>query len=145
MRRFLIDSSGGIDAIKPVDAPEPAPGAGEVKIRMRAASLNYRDLGIASGCYLRNDTRPVVPLSDGAGEVVRVGPSVTRWKVGDRVSPNFVRDWIVGAPNDAILKSCLGGGIDGVLANPSSPRRNLSLRFPTGCLLFKPRQCPAPP
>ncbi|SRR6056297_408769 len=116
MRRFLIDSSGGIDAIKPVDAPEPAPGAGEVKIRMRAASLNYRDLGIASGGYLRNDTRPVVPLSDGAGEVVRVGPSVTRWKVGDRVSPNFVRDWIVGAPNDAILKSCLGGGIDGVLA-----------------------------
>lgn len=116
MQSFLIDSSDGIDAIKKTETPEPSPSRGEVKIRMRAASLNYRDLGIAGGGYLRNDTRPVVPLSDGAGEIVEIGEGVTRWKVGDRVSPLFVRDWIDGPPTDAVLRTCLGGGVDGVLA-----------------------------
>lgn len=116
MKSFLIDTADGINAIKLIDAPEPTPANGDVKIRLRAASLNYRDLSIASGGYLRNDTRPVVPLSDGAGEVIEVGDGVTRWKVGDRVSPIFVRDWIDGPPTDAGLRTCLGGSVDGVLS-----------------------------
>ncbi|MCM2371985.1 zinc-dependent alcohol dehydrogenase family protein [Aporhodopirellula aestuarii] len=116
MKAFTIQSGDGIQAIELIDRPEPTVGSGEVKISMRAASLNYRDLGVASGGYLRNDTRPVVALSDGAGEVVEVGENVTRWKVGDRVSPNFVRDWIEGPATNAKLKTSLGGGIDGVLA-----------------------------
>lgn len=116
MKRYLVTTSDGIDAIKLEDAAEPSPNSGEVKIAVKAASLNYRDLGVATGGYMRNDTRPVVPLSDGAGEVVEVGEGVTRWKVGDRVSPNFVRDWLTGSPSDAVLRTSLGGGIDGVLA-----------------------------
>ncbi len=116
MKSYLIDSDSGIEAIKLIDRDEPFPSPGEVKIRMRAASLNYRDLGVASGGYMRNDTRPVVPLSDGAGEVVEVGADVTRWEVGDRVSPIFVRDWLTGGPSDAVLRTSRGGGVDGVLA-----------------------------
>lgn len=116
MKRYLVSSPDGIDAIECQEVDEPTPGAGEVKIRVRAASLNYRDLGVASGGYLRNDSRPVVPLSDGAGEVVELGEGVTKWNIGDRVSPNFVRDWISGAPTDAVLRTSLGGGVDGVLA-----------------------------
>lgn len=116
MKSYLIDTADGIESIRQVDLPEPSPAAGEVKIELRAASLNYRDLSVASGGYLRNDTRPVVPLSDGAGEVVEVGEAVTQWKVGDRVTPIFVRDWIDGAPTDAVLRTCLGGSVDGVLA-----------------------------
>lgn len=115
MQSYLIDSDGGIDAIKLNETVEPEPGFGEVQIRVHAASLNYRDLGIASGGYLRNNTCPVIPLSDGAGEVTKLGEGVTRYRVGDRVSPIFVQDWIEGPPTDAKLKTSLGGGIDGVL------------------------------
>lgn len=111
-----IQSPEGVDALQFVDLPEPRPQHAEVKIRIRAAALNYRDLSILKGGYFRNDTRPVIPLSDGAGEVVELGEGVTRFQVGDRVSPIFVRDWISGQPTDAILRSCLGGGVDGVLA-----------------------------
>lgn len=115
MKTYLIDSGSGIDAIKQVDRPEPKPGPGEVVVEIKAASLNYRDLGVAQGGYFRNDTRPVVPLSDAAGVVAQIGDQVDRWKVGDRVTPNFVRDWIDGPPTDAALRTSLGGGIDGVL------------------------------
>jgi NADPH:quinone reductase-like Zn-dependent oxidoreductase len=115
MKTYLIETDGGIDAIEMTDVAEPEPNHGEVKIRMAAASLNYRDLSIASGGYIRNDTRPVVPLSDGAGEVVQLGDGVNRWKVGDRVSPIFVRDWLEGEPTDRTLRTSLGGGVDGVL------------------------------
>ena len=116
MKAYQVQSPDGIEALQCVELPEPRPGHGELKIRMRAAALNYRDLSVLKGGYLRNDTRPVIPLSDGAGEVVELGEGVTRFQIGDRVSPIFVRDWISGQPTDAILRSCLGGGVDGVLA-----------------------------
>ena len=116
MRAFQVQSDGGIESIASIELPDPTPGRGDVTIRMKAASLNYRDLGVAAGGYLRNDACPVIPLSDGAGEVVAVGEGVARWQVGDRVSPIFVRDWLDGAPNDGVLRTCLGGGVDGVLA-----------------------------
>lgn len=116
MKSYQVTSDGGIDAIERTTATQPTPRHGEVKIAIKAASLNYRDLGVASGGYLRNDTRPVVPLSDGAGEVVEVGEGVSRWQPGDRVSPIFVRDWIDGPPTDAKMRTSLGGGVDGVLA-----------------------------
>lgn len=116
MRRYIVHSDEGFDAINTTEVDESPPKVGEVKVSMHAASLNFRDLSVASGGYLRNDSRPVVPLSDGAGQVVEVGEGVTRWKVGDRVSPIFVRDWIDGPATDAKLRTSLGGGVDGVAA-----------------------------
>ena len=118
MRAYRVVSDAGLpDALDQTDLPDPSPGPGEVAIRVRAASLNFRDLVITQGGYPRNDTRPVIPLSDGAGAVTAVGEGVTKWKTGDRVMPNFMRDFLAGDPDEAALASGLGGGVDGVLAD----------------------------
>nr|WP_237225658.1 NAD(P)-dependent alcohol dehydrogenase [Rubinisphaera sp. JC750] len=116
MRAWRVVGDGGIDALQLEDVAEEAVGPQDVRVQMKACSLNYRDLSVVGGGYPRNDTRPVIALSDGAGEVVEVGENVTRFKKGDRVCPIFVRDWISGPPTDALLKTGLGGGVDGVLA-----------------------------
>ncbi len=95
----------------------PELAANEVVVKMHAASLNYRDYLITTGAYSKNLPLPVVPLSDGAGEVVEVGSSVTRFKKGDRVMPIFMQAWISGRLNKDAAKSALGGSIDGVLQN----------------------------
>jgi NADPH:quinone reductase-like Zn-dependent oxidoreductase len=94
----------------------PVPGPGEVRVRIEAASLNFRDLlvldGAAQGGY---DGR--IPLSDGAGVVDAVGSGVTRWRIGDRVAAAFFRDWIAGPFRSGYMPSALGGNTtDGVLA-----------------------------
>jgi NADPH:quinone reductase-like Zn-dependent oxidoreductase len=115
MKAYQIQAPDGIDGLKFVDLPEPKPGIGQVLIRVRATSLNYRDTAVVSGMY-PGQTLPVIPLSDGAGEVVAVGDSVTRVKVGDRVAGIFFQDWIAGKLTREKIKSALGGAIDGMLA-----------------------------
>jgi NADPH:quinone reductase-like Zn-dependent oxidoreductase len=83
---------------------------------MRAASLNYRDLRMVEGSYNPRQALPLVPASDGVGEVVALGAGVTRVAVGDRVCPIFARDWIAGEPARDRIKSTLGGPFDGTLA-----------------------------
>jgi len=116
MRAYRLDSPEGVQSLKLVNLPDPAPGPGQVVIAVRACSLNYRDSLLIKGGYPRNRTYPVIPLSDGAGEVVAIGPDVSRFRVGDRVAANFMRDWISGPINEHALHSSLGGGIDGMLA-----------------------------
>lgn len=116
MKAYRVLSDQGIRAIELVTLPEPAVAAGQVLVGMKAASLNFRDLLVSRGGYPRNDTRPVIPLSDAAGEVLVVGAGVTRWKAGDRVAGNFMRDWVSGPATETALRSSLGGGVDGMLA-----------------------------
>lgn len=116
MRAYQVQNDGGFENLTQVTLPDPDCGPHDVKIRFRAASLNYRDFGVAQGGYYRNNACPVIPVSDGAGQIVEVGAEVTQWQVGQRVSPIFVRDWIDGPATDDALRTCLGGGIDGVLA-----------------------------
>ncbi|MGD2140587.1 MAG: NAD(P)-dependent alcohol dehydrogenase [Burkholderiales bacterium] len=95
----------------------PSPGTGEVLVRMRAASLNYRDLIVAQGAYAGTSAdKTLIPLSDGAGEIVATGKGVTRWQPGDRVVASFFQDWLDGRFLPEHMQSALGGGIDGVLA-----------------------------
>jgi NADPH:quinone reductase-like Zn-dependent oxidoreductase len=96
--------------------PDPKPGHGQVLVRIKATSLNYRDLLVAKGLYSRNLPLPLIPLSDGAGEVAAIGPGVTRVKPGDRVAGIFMQTWIDGGPNETKGRSALGGAINGVLA-----------------------------
>jgi len=82
------------------DAPDPMPGPGEVLVRVRACSLNYRDQIIPLGLYMGGTVAmDTVPLSDGAGEVVATGASVTSVKVGDRVAGSFFQNWLDGPAN----------------------------------------------
>jgi NADPH:quinone reductase-like Zn-dependent oxidoreductase len=116
MKVYEIQSNAGIDALALVDRPEPKPAAGEVLVQVKATSLNYRDLLVIEGAYGAGQKYPLIPISDGAGEVVAVGKGVTRVKIGDRVAATFFQDWIYGSLTREQMKSDLGGGIDGMLA-----------------------------
>lgn len=105
----------GFEHLALVDRPEPAPGPGEVCVRMRYASLNYRDRVVALGGYGPQMRVPLVPLSDGAGEVVAVGPGVRALRTGDRVMTCFFQDWLAGPPTAEALRTSLGGPLDGTL------------------------------
>jgi NADPH:quinone reductase-like Zn-dependent oxidoreductase len=99
-------------------------------VRIVAASLNYRDLMILRGLY-GNAREGLVPLSDGAGEVVAVGEEVTRWNKGDRVAPNFFRDWIDGPFHESYRPTALGGdGCDGVLSELITVPETSLVRIP---------------
>ena len=98
------------------DRPAPEPGHGEILVQVRATSLNYRDLMIAKGAYPRAAKPNVIPRSDGAGEIVAVGPGVERFKVGDRVCGAFFPDWAAGAVSADAVERALGGSVDGMLA-----------------------------
>ncbi len=115
MKSWVIPSFG-LENIACVDRPEPTPGPGEVLVRVRAASLNYRDLMIAKGQYNPRMLLPRVLCSDASGEVAAVGSGVTSAKPGDRVAGCFFQNWDDGPMSDAAGKSALGGDIDGVLA-----------------------------
>lgn len=117
MRAYELREAIGIDGVV-LNPDRPTPGArpGEILVRVRAASLNYRDLMIARGVY-RSGARPnVIPLSDGAGDVVTIGRGVTRFKVGDRVAGAFFPGWLGGAPSAEAISRALGGSVDGMLA-----------------------------
>ena len=107
----------GFESIKLVERPDPSPGPGQVLLKMRAWSLNYRDLMVAKGQYNPKLRMPAVPLSDGVGEVVQLGAGVSRVKIGDRVAGAFMPKWICGEITESKARSALGGGgPDGMLA-----------------------------
>src|SRR5688572_18681266 len=87
----------------------------EVLIRLKACSLNFRDLLIIKGEYNPNLPLPFIPLSDGVGEVVELGPGVTRFQIGDRVIPIFSQSWLGGSPSADRCLNALGGPLDGTL------------------------------
>ncbi|ETK37159.1 zinc-dependent alcohol dehydrogenase family protein [Microbispora sp. ATCC PTA-5024] len=116
MRYYHLPRFSGIDALRLDERDVPVPGPREVLVRMRAWSLNHRDLLIARDAYGRGMKPDLVPLSDGAGDVVETGPEATRWKVGDRVTGVFLPGWLGGPVTAARLARALGGTVDGVLA-----------------------------
>jgi len=116
VKALVIQSAFGLENLAFEDRPEPVPGQGQVLVQVRAASLNYRDLLIARGIYNPKLKLPRVLGSDGAGEVVAVGPGVTKFAPGDRVIGCFMQNWVSGPISDVAAKSTLGGDRDGVLA-----------------------------
>lgn len=96
MKAFVLRAPG-LDSLRIEDMPRPGPIAGgQIRIRMRAASINYRDTGVLSGAYGVPGPSGLIPCSDGAGEVVEAAADVTRCKLGDRVALTFNPDWIAG-------------------------------------------------
>jgi NADPH:quinone reductase-like Zn-dependent oxidoreductase len=109
-------SSFGIDSLEFTERPDPEPGPGQVVIRVHAISFNFRDLMMVKGLYNPKLRLPRIPGSDGAGEVVALGPGVSIWRGGDRVTGIFMQNWLDGPPAPQKVKGALGGDIDGMLA-----------------------------
>ena len=117
MKVFQIQDDWGMAHLKLATRPEPRPGPGQVLLRMRAASLNHRDLFVVMRGYgSYTGTLPLIPISDGVGEVVETGPGVGRVKAGDRVCPLFNQGWLGGEASLERLSHILGGPIDGTMA-----------------------------
>jgi NADPH:quinone reductase-like Zn-dependent oxidoreductase len=115
MRAIEIRDAFGLDHLTLTERPDPSPGPGQVLVRVRAASLNYRDLLVTKGLYDPKLKMPRVPCSDGAGEVVAVGPGVSKLKPGDHVAGLFLQNWQGGEMTSEKARGALGGDLDGML------------------------------
>src|SRR5262249_14326211 len=132
MRAYLMPAGcRSIEDVRLVDRPDPVPGPGQVLVRVRATSLNRRDQAIADATYFgRRVERDTIPLSDAAGDVVAVGPGVTRVAVGDRVAatffqtpadePRFAPQAALGFPLDGVLAESIVVHEDGVVRLPAT-------------------------
>jgi NADPH:quinone reductase-like Zn-dependent oxidoreductase len=117
MRVYQVEDEWSVDNLKLADRPEPNAGPGEVRIKMLASALNYRDLLVPQRGYgSRMKPLPLIMLSDGVGCVDQVGEGVDSLKVGDRVCPLFFQSWLSGEPDNARLGMSLGCEMDGTMA-----------------------------
>jgi NADPH:quinone reductase-like Zn-dependent oxidoreductase len=116
MKVFEIRDTFGIDNLVLTERPQPLPAHGQVIVKVRAVSLNYRDLLVVKGLYNPRLPLPLIPFSDGAGDVIALGEGVTRVKVGDRVAGIFMQSWLAGELTHAKTMPVLGGDIDGMIA-----------------------------
>lgn len=114
MKYYFLPEKGVGPVLGERDVPEPGPG--EVLVRMRGWSVNFRDLMIAGGMYPKPVKPDVLALSDGAGEVVGLGSDVTRFSAGDRVAATYFPRWLSGPGTPEVTADDLGGTLDGVLA-----------------------------
>src|ERR1700681_425769 len=116
MRAYSIEGFGSVDGVVLGSCDDPRPGTREIRVRVRATSLNYRDLMVLKGGGRGPTELGVVPLSDGAGEVAAIGDGVTRVKIGDRVIGTFHPRWFGGPIKPDYLTDRLGANLDGMLA-----------------------------
>ncbi|MPZ55849.1 MAG: zinc-binding dehydrogenase [Rhizobiales bacterium] len=130
MQAYEVTNTSGLDGlVLNPKRPEPEPGPGQILVRVRAAALNARDHGVTRGIY--GYTRfPVIPLSDGAGEVVAVGPGIIGFKAGDRVASTFFQTWTGGRMPPDASRNSLGGMLDGMLAELVVLPRTGAIRIP---------------
>lgn len=116
MKVIELQAPGGIDSLRMMERPMPEPGRQELVIQVKATALNYRDVEIARGSYHTAFPLPLVPLSDGFGEVVALGAEVSRFRIGDRVCGTFWQRWVGGSFAMAEPSYQRGGPIDGLLS-----------------------------
>ncbi len=116
MQAYRIDRFGSVDGVVLRSSDDPQSGPKEVLMRVRASSLNYRDLMVLKGGGRGPTKLGVIPLSDGAGEVAAIGDGVTRVKIGDRIAGCFHPRWFGGPIKRDYLTDRLGANLDGMLA-----------------------------
>ncbi|PYI14497.1 alcohol dehydrogenase [Aspergillus violaceofuscus CBS 115571] len=114
-KQCYLPEKKGFDSLVVREVPKASPKFGQILVRIKAVSLNWRDAIIAKGTYPFPGPDALVPGSDGAGIIEEIGEGVTEWKVGDRVLANFTQDHLAGRLTKASLLSQLGGEIQGLL------------------------------
>lgn len=131
MKAMVLRTATGVEALELTELPDPKPGPGDVLVRMRASSLNWRDSLIFKGGYRKQQkVENLIPLTDGAGEIVEVGNDVDAWKPGDRVTASFCPNWIGGEPDREAVQSPDGKSRDGMLCEFKTFRPHALVRTP---------------
>ena len=130
MKAWQITGTEGLASLHLATIPRPAPGPGEVLVRIRAACLNYRDYMNVMGIKGVTGPIPRVPCSDGAGEIAATGPDVADWQEGDRVVAPFMPTWLEGGYTQAHAAKALGGAVDGLLREFAVLPASALLRVP---------------
>lgn len=130
MKVAAVKVPGGLDKLAIETRPDPAPKAGEILVRVHASSLNYHDYAVAAGVIKTPDGR--IPMSDGAGEVVAVGPGVTKFKVGDKALSTFFPNWEAGGPAPERMVGVPGDRADGFAAELVAMPAAAFTRLPKG-------------
>lgn len=132
MKAWQVQGKFGVDQLQQVELdPEPL-GEHDVRVTIHAASLNYRDLLMVQGLYNPKQPLPLVPCSDGAGEVVEVGDKVTRVKTGDRVMGLFAQRWLAGRARLDKIRQTLGGPLPGMLRREAVLSEEGVVKMPAG-------------
>ncbi|CAF1118288.1 unnamed protein product [Adineta ricciae] len=130
-QEYRLADTAGFDSLKLHKSSIPQPNPGEIQIKFRACSLNYRDLIISKGLYPLPMETNVVPTSDGAGEITAVGAGVTHLKIGDRVSPHSPQGYIGGQISEEAFSFALGGALDGCLRQYGNFQALSCVKIPT--------------
>ncbi len=131
MKAIRLEDPGGLDRLSVVEMEAAAdPGPGEIRVRIRASSLNYHDYGIVSGAMSTEDGR--IPMSDGAGTVEAVGEGVGDFAEGDSVVSTFFPDWLDGPPPIADFTTTPGDGVDGYAREAVTRPARFFTRAPSG-------------
>lgn len=130
MKVYRFDTLDGLDALRLREEADPSPQRGEVLVRVRAVSLNFRDLAMPRGRYPRPCLPGLIPISDAAGEVVEVGEGVESFKVGDRVIGAFHPRWFGGDMPSTIQKDSYGAESDGWLCELKAISQEAVVRIP---------------
>lgn len=132
MRAYRFDEGFSLETLRARDEPIPQPQRGEVLVRVRAVSLNYRDVSLVLGRYVWGATPGLVPCSDAAGEIVAVGEGVTDFAPGDRVISTFHPRWFGGRPPRGAAMQTYGNGVDGWLAEYKVASQEAVVSLPDG-------------
>lgn len=143
MKVYRFDQTGSLDHLTLHEEAEPVPQRGEVRVRIRATSLNYRDIAMVHGNYVGAQQPGLIPLSDAAGEVAAIGDEVTSFKVGDRVINTFHSRWYGGRPPAALGVESYGSHRDGWLAESKVVSQEALVAAPASRSSRRP-PCPAP-
>jgi NADPH:quinone reductase-like Zn-dependent oxidoreductase len=130
MKTWRVTPGGGIEGLKLGEEAVREAGAGQVRVRMRAMAINFRDLAVLKGWYPTSTQGPMVPGSDGAGEVIAVGAGVTQFKAGDRVVTRFFPNWMDGPPAPHKVAGALGGGGAGTFSEEMVIEESALVRAP---------------
>ncbi|POZ62959.1 zinc-dependent alcohol dehydrogenase family protein [Chromobacterium alticapitis] len=130
MQSYRFSRFGSLDHLNRRDEAMPAPGRGEVLLRVHASSLNYRDLALLHGRYPMSWTDGLIPLSDGAGEIIALGEGCRRFAVGDRVCNSFFPEWFGGPfPLEQAARQ-YGSNLDGWLCQYKTVSEEALVRVP---------------
>lgn len=130
MRAWQLVDGFGIDNLKLVDVAFASLTSTQVRVKIHACSLNYRDLMVVRGQYNPKQTLPLIPLSDGAGEVVEIGSAVTDFKLGDRVCATFSQKWCHGVATKEAYQNTLGSPLAGMLSESRVCDQTGLIKFP---------------